>query len=82
LKPNTSATSTPGTLASKIWTDSSLENLLQANDSEFESFEKLLQSSSSIEAFLTEDEVKQWRIPVESLDIGDVVGRGAFGVRF
>lgn len=64
-----------------MWTtDSSLEQLLDAKVAELNSFEEVLKWSSSIETLLTEDEVKQWRIPLESLDMGAEIGRGAFGV--
>lgn len=45
-----------------------------------EKSKEILQSSSSIEALLTEDEVKKWRIPIENFKFGQMVGRGAFGI--
>lgn len=62
---------------------SSLEQLLDQHlqtTPEFDSFEEMLKSSSSIETLLTDDEIKQWRVSLDALEMGNVIGRGAFGV--
>ncbi len=40
----------------------------------------LLESSSSIEKLLKENEINKWRLPTNALKIGHLVGKGAFGV--
>ena len=79
---DTAAMST--TISSHAIDSSSLQQLLDydKNTPEFDSFEQLLKSSSSIETLLTEDEIKRWRIGLDALDMGDLVGRGAFGVSY
>jgi serine/threonine protein kinase len=57
---------------------SSLDQLMDAD--ELRTFKDMIKTSSSIERLLGEDEVRRWRIPLENLQLGDVVGRGAFGV--
>jgi serine/threonine protein kinase len=47
---------------------------------ELKHFKETVKTSSSIEKLLGEDEIKRWRIPCEQLHIGDIVGRGAFGI--
>lgn len=83
FKPNKQSDGTAGaTISSQAIDSSSLQQLLDydKNTPEFDSFEQLLKSSSSIETLLTEDEIKRWRIGLDALDMGDLVGRGAFGV--
>jgi serine/threonine protein kinase len=50
------------------------------DENELKNFKEIIKTSSSIEKLLGEEEIKRWRIPAENLHLGDVVGRGAFGI--
>ena len=63
-----------------------LENLTRSKSSldelliDVEEFKQTIKTSSSIEKLLSEEDIRRWRIPLENLKLGDVVGRGAFGI--
>ncbi|CAF0847644.1 unnamed protein product [Brachionus calyciflorus] len=49
-------------------------------EEDFKNFQKKYQTTSSIEALLSDDDIHKWKIPLDSLKIGKEIGRGAFGV--
>ena len=41
---------------------------------------EILISSSSVEQLLNENEIKRWKISIDNLKLGNIVGQGAFGL--
>lgn len=47
---------------------------------ELNEIKEIMKNSSSIEKLLSQEDVRRWRIPSENLKLGDILGRGAFGI--